>query len=665
MARTAGDALFRWLDDRAKRADDLYAIEEALLAGRFTRYVLRRLGAFVLARSWSAALHVVELTWLAHVFWAKPFVASLALQNGSLVVDAAFFGALEGMRRRIREVGRDQEATNLTTRWLTLSTWLAIAVIAIPIVQAVVTWRQTSQAPTLLHSYALVCFVRLGIDLVLRTYYSGVFAYQRVYRPLWFPMIAPAVLIGTTLLTWSWLHELAFVPALLLSTIASRAVLFRYTVHAYVVQRVARPRWRLRIDLAGIGARQIRDAVLGAVANTSTRIGGVVLIAAVMPSLASPEAFDEETAIEPFAYALHLAAPMFLIASQWAFVFYHDWKRIEREHAAALGRHLHRRLLATAAVVGVLSWAATVALTLFWVPWEESNGTLLALFPSMLGMSFWAATQLREFSRGEFVRQATGAAAMTLVVWFALSAEWIGSATWYLSLAAGPWTAILLSFVASRIVFSRAHGELDTLASWVRAAKRSRGEITAWIARVDAKPALLAHRIAVALGDDGAVARSGDRVAWFERGSPRSRDEWLARGAGMIVSLDGVTADGKTAIARLEEAKLLVRPEGADLDAIIRKHALLFPDGFVIRVGHRPPPSFLSLPPVTRQAIWRDALRATGNGRTRSGWFVTAHAPDGSAEVIFAAKRPVKADAASDWRRTTAPFGWRLHSAKS
>ena len=96
--RSGRDALARFLALRARRATKMFAVEEALLSGRFHVYALRRLSAFGLARAWGTILHVVELTWLVEVFSAKAFVASLALQNATLILDAGWFGALDSNR---------------------------------------------------------------------------------------------------------------------------------------------------------------------------------------------------------------------------------------------------------------------------------------------------------------------------------------------------------------------------------------------------------------------------------------------------------------------------------------------------------------------------------------------------------------------------------------
>lgn len=666
--RTGRESLTRWLEVRAARGLQYLAVEDALLAGSFARYAFRRLAAFVLARGWGIALHIVELTWLAQVFSAKPFIASLALQNATLVIDAAYFGALEGLRRRARELGPGTDAAVLTTRWLTVALWFALAIVVFPVGRAAWHWAADEDSPSLFHVYALVCALRLGLDVVLRTYYSGVFAHNRVYRPLWTPLVPPTLVIGITVLLWGPIGGWGFPIALAASVAVSRALLFVYTRRAYRFRRIPAPHWRLRwrsksAKSRPIEWRMLRDALLGGVANTTTRLGGVVLLAAVVPSLSRPDLFEDEApAVEPFAFALHLAAPLLYIAGQWGLVFYHDWKRVEGELAETLARHLHRRILVTAVVVALFSWASASALVLVYVKLDESWLTLSALLPAMLGLSVWTALQLRGFARGEFVRQVASALAMLFVLWLALSATFLGTDAWYVALAAGPWAAVALHEVLGLARQRPRTGEVESIAAWDRAVRATRGDVVLWEAQSSQYPKRVAARIAAKLGDRGALVRSANRLFWFERAPFTPRDEWLRTAAGALESLDGGAppAPGAVQVKALEARGRLGRPdEEPALDQASAAYTRLFPEGFVLHIGRPSPSRFLGLEPTVRQAIWRDALRSQRGMRSRSGWFVTAYAPHGTTEVLFATPRPVKSEEAAAWYAHLAPLGWR------
>lgn len=642
---TGRDALAAWLRRRAKKASRFVALEEALLSGRFARYAAQRLMAFGLARTWAIALHVAELTILAEVFSAKSFVASLALQNVTLVLDAWYWGALEALRRRLRELGPGSESSALTSRWMTLGMFVAAAVLAVPIAVAVKEWGNPD-APPMLHAYALLVSLRLAADVVLRTYYSGVFAFRRIHRTMWSVLAGPTFLVAITLAAWDALGGWSFVLAMFVSIVASRGLLWLYTRRAYRRFRVPLPRWTMR-PRGRPSLAMAKAAALAGTANLTTRLGAVVLLAAVIPSLAAGDPFDDPRN-QAFAFALHLSAPMLFLASQWGFVFYHDWKRLERDEATMLARHLHGRLLVVAVVVGVVGWLGVVALTLRFLAWEDVGPTLLALLASCVGLSVWTAAQLRGFARGEFARQLTSAAAMIAIVWATLSATFAGPISWFLALACGPWAAVLLDAVVARFARAGATGLVTTLGAWARALEAVRGPVQVWQAEVATRSDAVAARIAEKLGTRGAVVRSGSHVAWFERPPFSPRTAWLTLGGGALTSLSR------------SEMMPGVTPVQRKVDELGAVHARLFPDGFVLRVGRAAPARFRALDPDIRQAIWRDAVRAHRGMRGRSGWFVTCFAPDGPTEAVFAAPRPVDAGKSHAWWAELEPASWRL-----
>jgi hypothetical protein len=531
--RPGAERLEGWLAKRAGRADHLVAVEEALVSGRFVTYAARRLSAFALARVWATVVHVVELVWLWEIFSVKPFVASLALQNVTLVVDASFWGALEAARRRARELGPGSEAAALVTRWLAVALRLGVVVLAAPIALAAWRWWRDDKAPSLLDAYAMACALRLALDLVLRTFYSGVFAHRRVHRPMWSTLVAPFFLLLVTWVLWERFAGWSFVAALFASIMASRALLFVFTERAYRRHRIPAPSFRVAMRRLRGGLGGAKGALLAALANVTTRLGSVVLLAAVVPSLVFYDA-DVGGGVEPFAFALHLAAPLVLLASQWAFVFYHDEKRLERDEARALARAFRIRTWALAVVVGAIAWALTAGIVLAYMPWSEVSSTLLALAPAMVGLSLFAAAQLRTLAQGEFVAQTASACAMLAVLATVVLGGFEGDPserreTWFVVLGTAPFAALLAHAVALRVRARQTTGLVGTLAAWSRALRAVRGEVVVWEADARARAGVVAERIGSALDGRGAVVRIGRTLLWFERaadGGARRRAAW-------------------------------------------------------------------------------------------------------------------------------------------
>ena len=658
--RLTGQArLSAWLRARAAR-DRVVALEEALLGGRFWRFALRRLSVFGFARAWATALHVLELTFLAVIFVARPFIASLALQNATLVVDAFWWGALEALRRRARALGVRAQAQVLTTRYMTVAFIAGCLGCCVPLARLTWRWR-AGTAPTMLDAYAVVCLVRLALDMVLRALYSGVYAYGRVHRPAWSAPVSSTVLVGLTVALWPWLRGWSFVAALLTSVLCSRALLLRFTLRAYRLARVPLPAWRWRWRWKGQGRRAdwrlLGQSALAGVANLTTRLASVVLLGAVLPSLDS-----DDGQLQAVAYVLHLAAPLILVTSQWAFVFYHDWKRLEADVAAALSRRLHAGLLAVAVVVAVVAWASTALLVLTFTggQWAPVAWPLIALGPTYLGLSIWTALQLRGFSRGEFTSQAVSAAIVLGAV-IGCGAAVIDPGVWFWMLAGCPWLAVAAHVAQARWLGSPSASAPATLDGWMQRLARQRGAVVVWRAQLAGpRPQQLAEAVRQALesgGPPGAGRRGGGGVMlwrrWlfcFEPSPGAGRQAWVTRGAGLLTRLESYRAPSG-AIAAHELARLawLMPPDpGTHAPALQRAHARLFPGGFTLHVGRRPPAAFVGLPPEVRQAIWRDAIRRVTAGRRRASaasaqWRVHTFAPHGRLTHVFVAPRAAAA----------------------
>jgi hypothetical protein len=673
LAPSGHARLTSWIRARAAR-DRVVALEEALLGGTFWRFALRRLSVFGFARAWGTALHVLELTFLTEIFFARPFVASLALQNATLVVDAFWWGALEALRRRARATGVRAEAQVLTTRYMTAAFTAGLCGCCVPLARAAWRWR-AGTAPTMLDAYALVCLLRLAIDMVLRALYSGVYAYGRVHRPAWSAPIAPTLLVGLTVALWPWLAGWSFVAALLASVLCSRTLLLRFTLRAYRRTRVPLPawRWRLRRARRRPDWRLLGDSALAGIANLTTRLASVVLLGAVLPSLDT-----DEGQLQAVAYVLHLAAPLILVTSQWAFVFYHDWKRLEADVASALSRRLHLGLLAVACSVAALAWGATVILVLGFTGWQWApvGRVLTALAPTFLGLSIWTALQLRGFARGEFTSQALSAAIVIGAV-AGCAAAVIDPGVWFWTLAACPWLAIAAHLVLGRRLRRAPSPTPATLDGWVHLLEHQRGPLTVWRAQLAGpRPGQLADAMRAALSSS---ARGGSAVPWrrwifgYEPGPGLGRQAWVVRGAGLLTKLESYSApDGAAAVQAIVRLGWLTPPAaGVDARALEHAHADRFPGGFTLHVGHRPPPAFLALTAEVRQAIWRDAIRRATAGRRRASvasaqWRVHAFAPGGRLTQVFVTPRddrsasPSPSTNAREWARMLQRSMWQI-----
>jgi hypothetical protein len=243
---------------------------------------------------------------------------------------------------------------------------------------------------------------------------------------------------------------------------------------------------------------------------------------------------------------------------------------------------------------------------------------------------------------------------------------------WYVALAACPWIAVVAHAILARGLRAPDAGAATTLNAWVQRLRRQRSPVAVWRARLAGPRAA-----AIALEVGRLLAPRGQVLAWrgwllaFERGRGRSRDEWLIRCAGLLTAFDLQRApNGERATSELVRLGWLAPPRETDAAALAREHERVFPGGFTLRVGHRPPAVFRSLPADVRQAIWRDAIRRVAGARHRASaatpaWQVSAFAPGGGLTHIFV--RPHVADVTPDraaderaWAERLQQSSWRI-----
>jgi hypothetical protein len=367
-----------------------------------------------------------------------------------------------------------------------------------------------------------------------------------VHRPAWAAPIAPTLLVGLTVALWPWLGGWSFVVALLVSVLGSRALLGWFSLRAYRLAHVPLPAWRWRWPGRTFDFRLVGDSALAGMANLTTRLASVVLLGAVIPSLGAADA-----EVQLVAFVLHLAAPLVLVTTQWSYIFYHDWKRLEADSAAILARQLHRGLLAVGAWVAVGAWAVTALLVRAFTggdgPWAVVAPIVFALAPAYLGLSIWTALQLRGFSRGEFVSQALSAAVVmgsVLAAGIAIGTSGGGLPDgdvriWYITLAACPWIAVVAHAILARGLRAPDARAATTLNAWVQRLRRQRRPVAVWRARLAGPRAaaitvevgrllasrgqVLAWHRTLARRVAGPVRGPGDRVRSPARGERRPR----------------------------------------------------------------------------------------------------------------------------------------------
>jgi hypothetical protein len=645
------------------------SIEDVLLGGRFSTYAVYRLAVFMVARCLGTVTHVLELTVLLSLFSSKRLIGSFVAQQGTVLALAFFWGCLEVMRARLREETAKTEMIRRVEHWLSWALWLGVAVTLVPFAGLAVL-AVTGRHPPVLGLYVAVCCLRLGVDLVTRTYYSGVWALGRVHRPALSILITEPIGLVAIVLSYRVLGLYAFIIGLVATTAVSRGLAIYYTRRTYRLLRMPSPRFGLfRFTRRLPGSASLLTVLKGGAANLTTRLGSILVLATLIGPLVA------EASYTPLVLGLQVSAVLLGATTYYTQVFYHDFRRLEADAFARLRRRLERRLVPTAIAVGTLLWALSALVLYFFLGAWNLVAPVVLLLPVYLVLPCVSILQLREFVRGEFVRLLVSA----MAVWIAMAVggfliEEPQMHSWSLTLA----LSLFAGVVVLALPFGRRKpsttGVHASLQAWVRSVSAVRGPVRvgriAMPAATSGQCTLVAQRIAERLGSAGGVLALAParRVLYYERGRPElTRAGIVVLAGGKVKSLDetAMCRDGCEAMAEAERGLLVVRRGSADSctpSSLIDAFRQAFRCGLVadLRTG-RLSPDLTEIDRRTRRAIFRDAERECRLGTTSgqlSSFEVTSYRPGGELRILFAVPRSEPADVRQAWRDRIAAANW-------
>ena len=668
------ERLNRWLQKRALRSHGRASLEEALLGGHFLRYCGHRLLAFALVRMFGALTHVLEFTFLLNLFRHRAIIASVAVQNATFLVEAFWWGCLEVMRSHLRRDASKNEIVVRITAWLTWSLRLGVIALVLPVGSSIVLTTVASKGFGVLDAYLVVCGLRLGVDIVVRTYYSGIYALQRVRRPLWSILLTNPLGLLLILVAQPYVGAWCFPIGLAITVLVSRGLAVYYTTRMYKLARLPLPRFRLRNRRKeGPSLIPVRVLLHAGFANLSTRLGSMLVLAAVItPLLAGDEASE-------LLLALHAAATLLAGAGYWTQIFYHDFKRLEDEAYVLMQGRLHRALLGASFLVGGGLWLLA-ALSIAVLLGSLAVGPFASLLlPVFLATSYLSTLQVRDFVRGQFSRLIKSA--MPLCAALLAVVLWGNRGTlplWSLGMTGAVMSGVVVLWVSTLAASGPITGVQPSLLKWVRALVATRGSVRVGRASTrDATPThckVFATHVADTIGGRGAsvVLSHARRVLWFERGpstSDSSRSDLVKAGAGKLQSLDltDFQEGGRAALLAAIEKGFVSEVSSTSLESSTSSLVGAFREAFGDRAlisdlcAKRPATALSRLPPQVRRAVWLDAAREARQGsvsRQRSGYEVSSFRPAGEIRLLFVIPRTEPIEARRAWRDRLRAANW-------
>jgi len=679
--------LVAWIDRQARREASVVRLEDALLANRFAQYFFYRLRFLVARSAISTVIHAAKVVLLLGVFPRSEFLLVVILQGSVALATDFWWGALEQMRADIRTLQRRQARHVIPreiSRWLTLSTRLAVGVGSVAIFYAVS--RALGGGLGAVDALAAALLLGAALNLVARTYHSGAYALRRVYRPLPSLLALDFVSVGVLLALWPFVGIWAFPIAELLSILVVVAIEIAYTSRTYrtLAMPTLRPLVAMRMPIPRL--RSVRGSIGPGLSYALVGLEALVVIAGIASATTAAGA--------SLVVLLAALAPVTRASFEWARLLYFDLKRMDVPLLADLRRRFDRAVIRLALVIGLTTGLLAAAVAAFIV--EPLTPLLIvALLLLFIVRSILAAAQMQAFTRTAYTRLA--AAGLVGVAGVAASFFLPAPADWRMlgvCAALGVSLALLVSLPQGRPPDEGVVAPPE----WLRRLRLATGPITVtklhFDDRLDTRGTTAEKRRAeewrrrnVAFRLGASLHRRGGAAAWisptmlwaFEpTAAGRSRDAGhLVRGAaGLVDAAPEQTEwlDSRTAALELVEVVLVISGDtrvtgdaGAPLPSVgllVADFERRFPSGIAYDTAKAPPDPLTTMSSRQRAEIYRAALlvaRGVRRGRGPNDREVTALVANGSLRAIFAIDRTESAPARRAWR--DAVNAWTIRAA--
>lgn len=662
-------AVDRWIARHARAEQRRPLFDDALLTGRAWSYASYRVRYLLIRVILRACLHLAEVMLFSMVFSMEFLGPVILLRSGTAVAGSLWWGALEQMRGKIRDLAFERRFASIRKE---IDTWLLLAVVVVVLMLGSgTTWVLLTPDERLgfsiFDTYALACLLRLAFDIVSRTYHSGMFALRRIYRPLWSLLVCDVLDIAGVLALWPFLGPWSFGIVLAGVGILRAVISLHYSRRAFSLSKIPPIGFRLlfrRFDLLPL--EDLPAAFRHGLANAASQIDSVLIMALVAASAANDDYLG-------LAVLFYLVRPFMTAGFGWARLFYFDFKKLELKYSgffrARFEHFLRRAALAFAAVMSAMAllWAAAV-----WGNGPDATMTLLP--PFFVARSYCGLFEVQAFSYGRY----RYLLAMTAI----LGAGILGvallpftSATVLLLMTALMALSIVLLGApksAPRPAASVGRATLVSLPRWLQDLTAEAGEVRIAAATIKARlgSATRIMRELVKVVPFGAVTRVGrNQILWFEDAAcgVRTEAEIVLGSAGSLASLTAGNVEPNGAVALRQAVSsgllgerlcaLLEEPLDPGLleDGLRAEFVRRFPAGVVLDRGSGWLPRRMAVSSFQVRRILGEVTRTSeGVARKRrgvQGLDLTIFCPGGEPSLLFFLENEYDADARASWRR--------------
>jgi hypothetical protein len=672
--------LSTWFERRSRREARIVRLEEALLSNRFLAYAVHRLRYFFLRYLVVSCLHAAKFFVLYNIFARDQIHAILVVWVGAGLASGFWWGGLEVMRGRIRQLNRSGQPHRIAAEvagWLSLSRGLSIAVVVFGV--GWVAWRLRDPVHSLGAGdlYIVAVYLSLACELVTRCYHSGVYAIQRIFRPMRTIVCVDIVWFATALAMWPLIGAWSFPVASIVATLLMTTLIIVYTRRSYRLLGISPANLLRWLPARRPQAARWREFVAGGLANVAMTMDSLLLFVLLGPSPAARSGW--------LLLLLFAVSPSIKAGFKWAQLFYFDLKRLEPRLFNALRRRFERQVMRLTIPVGLVFWAAA-SLIATAINRRYLGEAYLLLLPFFVFRAVLAAQQVAAFAERAYAKVlASGLACAAGFLLVNLEAG--NQRTEILGLAAVALAAAVFLVLVRRapVVERIAAGEVLPFSGWLSQVNQVRGPVRINAVRIRAARARprpgsdaswgeknrwgqreLARELARRLGDGGAATWiNPGRIAWYELGGlPRVDPEWLIiRGGGLLepISDSGIQAGGRAALGACQHWDLLkdvlVEPlsrqhEPVAVGPLKAQFQHLFPKGIVYAPDEPAATRLRRMSSRRQRTVLRDASSFAKDFRlapSRRRFEVTALCIAGEMRLIFLTDRRASPVFRSHW----------------
>ncbi|MCW5589997.1 MAG: hypothetical protein KIT27_10115 [Legionellales bacterium] len=390
--------LTHWFQKHKNKSSD-FSLDNAILTNRFFNYALYRLRFLIANFFLDTVLHVIEFFFLIKVFPVAIVIFLIMLRASSLIVNGFWWGGLEISRARIRmlrKTANDYQLRSEISLWLGFSIYLGVLLVGLSVLILYFGAHFLKQYFSSASLYILAIAVQMSASLIVRTYHSGVYALQRVYRPFWsiaFSSIANFIILFSL---WPFVKFLALPIAILVSSLLSCGLTAYFASLSYKNLKID-----IKVNLNGLKIFSFLKKVISleffcaGLASTMIKFDGIIVLLFYKNTSAQTSAMNN-------IIILFLITIPIRFGYDWAKLFYFDFKKLHQPLFSRIRNRFCQSALLFSGIPGIIS--VLIMLILFLIAYGHATLFFaILMLPFFMLRSLLAILQMKAFTEHRYL----------------------------------------------------------------------------------------------------------------------------------------------------------------------------------------------------------------------------------------------------------------------